>query len=134
VHILCVATVFASSAFVSLRLLGVSASDLSPGSVALRFVPLIWWTLPVLLITGSVLIVAEPARSLHNPAFHLKLGLLLAAVLLTLLYQWPLSRRDDFWEATRGRMVATKLIAVTSLALWTGVIVAGRFIAYVDNL
>jgi len=134
VHILSVATVFASSAFVSLHLLGVSGRELSAGNVALRFVPFIWWTLPLLLLSGSVLIVAEPARSLPNPAFHLKLGLLLAAVLVTLLYQWPLSRRADFWEATRGRVVATKLIAVTTLALWTGVIVAGRFIAYVDNL
>jgi hypothetical protein len=134
VHILSVATVFSSAVFVALRLLNISARDLPASQVAGRFLPLIWWTLPVLLLSGSVLIVAEPARSLQNPAFYLKMGLLLGASLLTLAYQLPLRSRGDFWERSGVCVATTKLIAVLSLALWTGVIVAGRFIAYVGDL
>lgn len=134
VHILSVATVISSSLFVSLHVLGISARDLSAKQVALRFLPLLWWTLPVLLVTGSTLIVAEPARSLQNPAFYWKMGLLLGASALTLAYQLPLSHRDDFWQTSSLRVAFKKLLALTSLSLWVGVILAGRWIAYVGNL
>jgi hypothetical protein len=134
VHILSVATVISSATFVSLRLLNVNARELTGNQVALRFLPLIWWTLPVLLVSGSLLIIAEPARSLGNPAFYVKMALLLAASALTLTYQWPLRAHGDFWERSGARVATTKLIALVSLTLWVGVIVAGRFIAYVGDL
>src|SRR5258707_984499 len=67
VHILSVAAVFSSAVFGALLLLEVSGVDLTASQVALRHLPLLWWTLPVLAISGSVLIIAEPARSLQNP-------------------------------------------------------------------
>jgi len=133
VHILSVAVVISSSLFIALHLLGWSARDLSAQQVARRFLPVLWWTLPLLLLTGSILIVAEPARSLQNPAFYWKMGLLITASTLTLVYQVPLRRRADFWQRSRLRVAATKLLAFTTLSLWAAVILAGRFIAYVDN-
>jgi hypothetical protein len=134
VHILSVATVISSSLFVSLHVLGISGRDLTTRQVTSRFLPVLWWTLPVLLITGASLIVAEPARSLQNPAFYLKMGLLLGASLTTLAYQLPMHFRADFWQQSALRIVSTKLLAIASLALWSSVILAGRWIAYVGNL
>lgn len=134
VHILSVATVISSSLFVSLHLLGVSARDLPTSQVTGRFLPLLWWTLPVLLVTGATLIVAEPARSLQNPAFYLKMALLLGASATTLIYQLPTRFRADFWQRSTLRIVSTKLLALLSVSLWIGVILAGRWIAYVGNV
>jgi polyferredoxin len=134
VHILCVALVMFSSLLLSLRLLGLSARDLSPSGVVQRFVPVIWRTLPVLLVTGGILIVAEPARALQNPAFYLTMGLLLGASVLTVVYQRLLRENGEPWNATQLRAVATKLIAVLSVSMWSGVVLAGRWIAYIDSL
>lgn len=130
IHILSIALVISSAFLLHLRLLGLAGGAQPPAAVARRFLPFIWGPLPVLLVTGAVLISAEPARSLENPSFILKMALLLTAIGVTLLYQWKLAAAPDYWEATGTRRVAVKLIAVLSLALWTGIVLAGRWIAY----
>jgi hypothetical protein len=83
-----------------------------------------------LLATGAVLITAEPARSLQNPVFLLKMGLLLAAAGVTLACQIPLRHNPAYWELSAGRRRAARLIAAASLPLWVGIVFAGRWIAY----
>jgi hypothetical protein len=89
--------------------------------------------LPVLLATGALLIIAEPARSLENPVFVLKMGLLLAAAGITLACQIPLRRDESFWELSAARKRAAQLIAGASIPLWVAIICAGRWIAYVQG-
>jgi hypothetical protein len=86
--------------------------------------------LPVLLATGAVMIIGEPARSLANPVFQLKMALLVAALIVTLSHQVPLGANPAFWEGSGGRRGAARLVAVLSLALWAGIVFAGRWIAY----
>ena len=133
VHILAVAAVVTSALMLDLRLLGLRGFDQPLATVARRFLPLIWWSLPVLLASGAVLIIAEPARSLENPVFILKMGLLLAAASVTLACQLPLRRDPAFWELSIARRRAARLIAVASLPLWVAIICAGRWIAYVQG-
>ncbi len=59
--------------------------------VARRFLPVIWPVLLVLLITGSLLIIGEPRRSLLNTTFYFKMASLAAAVVLTAGLQWSLA-------------------------------------------
>ncbi|HKB63354.1 MAG TPA: DUF6644 family protein [Burkholderiales bacterium] len=130
VHILSVAAVLSSVLMIDLRLMGVLGRDQPLARVSERFRPVIWWTLPVLLATGAVMIIGEPARSLANPVFQLKMVLLVAAIVVTLSYQVPLGANPAFWEGSSGRRGAAQLIAVLSLALWAGIVFAGRWIAY----
>jgi hypothetical protein len=130
IHILAVAAVMSSVLFINLRLLGLGARELTIASAAKRFLPFIWWPLPILLATGATLIVAEPARALQNPVFLLKMGLLIAAMAITLASQIPLQRDATFWDRDAGRRRAAGLIAVASLPLWIGIVFAGRWIAY----
>ncbi len=120
VHILAVASVVTSALMVDLRLLGLGLRDQSVQAVARRYLPFVWWPLPVLLASGATLIVAEPARALENPVFWLKMGLLAAAIVGTLASQRPLRR-------------SARLLAVLSLAAWVGIVFAGRWIAYVQG-
>lgn len=133
VHILAVAAVMASVLMIDLRLMGLGARDQTIMAVAKRFLPFVWWPLPILLATGSTLIVAEPARALENPVFYLKMGLLLAAAGITLICQIPLARNAAFWELSSRRRWAARLIASVSLPLWVAVIFAGRWIAYIQR-
>src|SRR4051812_34629382 len=69
IHILGISVVMASALLVHLRVLGVMGGASSQQALARRFFPWIWVTLIVLLLSGSILIVGEPGRSLLNPAF-----------------------------------------------------------------
>jgi hypothetical protein len=131
VHIVAIAALFGASLAYSLHVLGLSARDQATPHVASRQLPIVWAALPVLLVSGALLIAAEPARSLLNPVFAIKMGLLLLASGLTLYPQLSARRDPQFW--VRRQRLARGL-AGSTLALWVGVIIAGRLIAYVEAL
>jgi len=127
IHILAISSVMSSVFLLNLRLLDVWGRDETPEAAARRLLPFIWWPLPVLLTTGALLISAEPARSLENPSFAIKMLLLATAIGLTLLCQ----RRFGALRAQRwGGGIATRGLSVASMAVWIGIVLAGRWIAY----
>ena len=128
IHILSVAVLFSSAVLVDLRIWRALQRDVPLASVARRFLPTIWPVL--LLITGSLLIIGEPRRSLLNATFYLKMALLLFAVVLTAALQWSLRWAPDFWDKDRGRRLAGQFAATVSILVWCGILFAGRWIAY----
>jgi len=130
VHILCIAIVISAVLLVHLHTLGFAMRSQSSAVLAKRFFPWLWWALVVLLISGTILITAEPGRSLPNTMFQLKMVLVIAAVVLTLLYQRPLLKEADYWEKSSSRRTNASAIAVFSLLVWVGIVFAGRWIAY----
>jgi hypothetical protein len=130
IHILSVAIVFSSAILVDLRLWRLLNRDVPLPEVTRRFLPTIWPVLVVLLITGSLLIIGEPRRSLLNSTFYLKMALLAVAILLTAWLQWSVSSSPNFWDRDRGRRMAGQLAASVSMLVWCGILFAGRWIAY----
>jgi uncharacterized protein DUF6644 len=130
VHILAIAVVAGSVLMINLRLIGVLGADQPLKAVTARYLPFVWWPLLVLLATGAIMIIGEPPRSLKSPAFQIKMALLVAALTVTGLFQLVLKRDRRFGDAGGGRRVAATTIAVLSMLLWTGIIFAGRWIAY----
>jgi hypothetical protein len=121
VHILAIASVISSVFMIDLRLLGLVRGEQPASEFAAGFLPFIWWPLPILAVTGASLIAAEPARSLENPSFGIKMALLLGAVVVTLVYQRHAESVGRVWRLGFG---------LVSLTLWTGIVLAGRWIAY----
>ncbi|MGB7099595.1 MAG: DUF6644 family protein [Xanthobacteraceae bacterium] len=130
IHILAIAVLFFSAVIVDLRLWRALQRDVPLKDVARRFLPVIWPVLLILLLTGSLLIVGEPRRSLLNTTFYLKMTLLAFAVVLTIALQWSLSSAPEFWEQDRGRQIAARFAATLSILVWCCIIFAGRWIAY----
>jgi hypothetical protein len=98
--------------------------------VSSRFLPLVWWPLLILLATGIIMIIGEPARELKNPAFQLKMALLVAALLVTGLFQFLLRRNAAFGDLRAGSHLAATAVAIFSMLLWSAIVFAGRWIAY----
>jgi hypothetical protein len=115
---------------INLRLLGVFSADRPLQEVSARFLPLVWWPLLVLLATGAIMIIGEPARSLKNPAFQLKMALLVSALTVTLSYQLLLRCDPALGSPASGHRASATTIATLSMMLWAGIIFAGRWIAY----
>jgi len=133
VHILCIAIVISAVFMVDLRLLGVIGRDQPTAAYTSRFLTWIWPTLVVLLLSGSVLITGEPSRSLENPAFQTKMVLLILAMITTAVLQRPTAKDPAYWELSLGRKLSAGALAVLSLALWVGIVFAGRWIAYMNT-
>jgi hypothetical protein len=130
IHIIAIAFVVGSALVSDLRLAGVLATDETPRTVVRRYLPWMWGALIVLLITGLVMAIGEPDRVVANVVFWSKMVLVLTAFVLTLLFRRPLLDPAFALEhAAWARLV--KPLAWLSLATWVGVIICGRWIAYV---
>jgi uncharacterized membrane protein len=130
VHILCVAAVFSAAILVDLRIWRLLERDQPLPDMARRFLPTIWPVLLILLVTGSLLIVGEPRRSLLNSTFYLKMALLVVAIVLTAGLQRAISASPNFWDRDLTRLIAGRFAAAVSILVWCGILFAGRWIAY----
>ena len=133
VHLLSIACIVGSIVMIDLKVLGWALPGQSLHEMVRRLMPWTWWSLPVLLLSGSIFVLARPRRYLVNPVFGIKLTLLLVAVVLGVLFHSQ-ARREGYWESSAARRVQAKAVAAASLLSWVGVIMAGRWIAYADYL
>ncbi len=132
-HILAIAAVMSAVAMIELRLFGM-VTAFSFEQTVRRFVPLIWIGLAVLLVTGAVLIISEPKRTLSgNPAFYLKMAMLIVAIGVTVAFQAAVRQNLRFVRSPARSRWVFQLSALATLALWIAIAVAGRWIAYVQN-
>jgi len=129
VHILAIALIMSAILMTNLRALGALGRDEPLSRFSDRYGPWIWAALAVLAASGATLIVGEPRRSLENPVFLLKMGMLAVALTATLAILLPLRRDREFWLAG-GRAAVLKGLAGSSLAVWVAIVFAGRWIAY----
>jgi hypothetical protein len=128
-HILALSLVFVSAAVVDLRILGLAGRGQALSSLTARFLPWVGWGVLVLLITGLLLMVAEPRRALLNPYFQLKMAALVVAGVMTWFIAARAPDANHGWTDLERRGVA-KPMAVGSLLLWLAIIALGRWIAY----
>jgi hypothetical protein len=127
VHIICLAALFATALMFTLRVAGRGLVSEPLHLQAPRFARAILVLTFILLIDGSLLITAEPGRTITNPAFYAKMIMLVFALAIT-LWLTAVSRRQ--LETPRGGHVAA---AVFAMLLWVGIIFCGRFIAYIES-
>jgi uncharacterized membrane protein SirB2 len=126
VHLLGIAVIMSSVVLLDLRILGVALPSQGLQELARRVMPWVWWTLPIMLLSGLPFVFARPQRYFTNPVFGMKFALLLPSIALAALLHVVTVRKPD----SRG----IKVIAACSLLLWIGVVLAGRWIAYADYL
>lgn len=133
VHIIAIGIVFASVAMLNLRLAGFIGKEQSLSGMTKHFYPWIWGALVVLVITGLFQIMAEPGRELLNWVFWTKMGLLVAAILVTAPVR---SMLEDcrFRDLSPEKRKTIRNFALLSLLFWVAIIVCGRWIAYAGAL
>lgn len=134
VHILAVSIVLAGMAMLDLRMMNLAGRHHPVSSMAARFIPALWWSLLVLVCTGTILIFGEPERELLNNGFRTKMVLVVCAALITLYVQRSLKRNPDFWSAPISRQNTARLVGIISLTLWIAIAVLGRWIAYIQQV
>ncbi len=130
IHVLSITLLFGTIAVLDLRMLGLLLRPISVARVARNVLPLTWSGFAVSFVSGSLLFCAEAAKNYSNPAFRAKMILLLLAGLNPLIFHTGVYRHVSELEALRLSPWRARAAAISSLALWSGVIIAGRAIAY----
>ncbi|OYW45416.1 MAG: hypothetical protein B7Z08_05680 [Sphingomonadales bacterium 32-68-7] len=126
IHIAAIAASFSSILMINARMFGFAGSG-TMLETSRRYLKVLWWSLLVLVLSGSLMIVAEPIRELINPFFWIKMGLLLFAVLFTVAFsRGILLRIGPNDELGAGGKASVLLLIV----LWILIMFCGRWIAY----
>lgn len=126
VHILAVAIVFSASLIIALRTLGIAGVHWTPARWQHRFGGWTAVALVLLLLSGLVMILAEPERELLNSLFQIKMPLVIIATLWSL----ALGRRLPHGPVGRPISLAMRLSAIGLFLLWAVIMGLGRWIAY----
>lgn len=130
VHIVAIGVVVASVFMIDLRVLGWAGRDQTLVETVDRFGPWLSWALCVLLATGVLMVIGEPARELLSFSFWLKMSLVATGTLIAGAFRVALRRNERHWEESLVRRRTTKSLAIFTLLIWAGIIVLGRLIAY----
>jgi len=130
VHVWAMGLFFGLAVAFDLRLLGWTLRKVPVSEFADRVLP---WTIAafvVIAITGALLVFAIPVRSYQSIFFRFKMVLLLLAGLNVWIFHSRVYPKVATWNLDATPPKAARLAGAFSLALWTGIVVSGRMIAY----
>ena len=94
----------------------------------LRFV---WAGFAINVASGTLIFIYGAAQFSGNPAFRVKMVLMLLAGINALIFTRAAAGAGDRWIASGRVPPGIKLVATASVILWLGVVTAGRWMAYV---
>jgi hypothetical protein len=130
IHLLGLATLVGSIAAFDVRLLGVSR-HLPARAAAHHLLACAGTGFAVAAVSGALLFTSDATALAGNPAFRWKLALIPVAGLNALGFHLGPVRVGADWNEGGPPPLRAKIAAAVSLAVWTGVVAAGRLIAYV---
>ena len=131
VHLLGMAALVGTITVLDLRLLGWAMPQRRVSEVTARLLPWAWLGFGVQVVTGVLLFSSEAVKICGNPAFRLKMLLLLLAGIQALLFQTVVSRKLPTWDDRPALPVMAKVMGMISILLWLAIVTAGRFIGFV---
>ena len=91
-----------------------------------KFFPAIWIGVALTVLSGGVMLGADPETKLSNPLFPAKMLLAAAAVVLMIV----LRRQLAATELSASVRPSTRVVAAALLVCWLGIVAAGKFMAY----
>jgi hypothetical protein len=130
IHVWSMCLFFGLTVMFDLRLLGWTMRKVPVSDFARRLLP---WTIAgfvVMAISGTLLFYAIPVRSYQNIFFRFKMLLMLLAGLNVWIFHSRVYPKAATWDVDGIPPKPARVAGALSLALWIGVVVSGRMIAY----
>ena len=131
VHLLGMAVLVVAVGVFDLRLLSWAMRHERVSVLGRRLLPWAWAGFAVQVVTGTLLFSSEAIKVYTNPAFRLKMLLIVLAGLQALTFHRTVYRGVAKWDETGVLPAGAKISGFVSLVLWIGVVAAGRFIGFV---
>ena len=128
VHFLGLTLLFGSIAAWDLRLLGVGRGV--PVVAFHRLIPFAVLGFAINVTSGIGFLMAAPDQYIYNPAFHLKMLLVVLAGVNVLVFYVTIFRTVQGLSPVAPTPFKARMSGAVSLACWMGVIVCGRMITF----
>ena len=129
-HVLGIALLLGPTVAVDLRLLGIARDAVRVTTATRHLLPIAHAGFVIVAVTGVAMFIAIAAAVGASTAAPWKLGLILAAGLNIAVFHRGIYRRVERWDVGVRPPTRARLAGVLSMSCWTGVIFAGRFLAY----
>jgi hypothetical protein len=130
VHVMALGVVFGTILVVDLRALGVASTNRPFTRLSSELLRITWGAFAVSALTGSLMFVTNARVYAHNTAFLIKMVLLAIAGLNMAVFHLTAGRSVASWDQAPAAPKAGRITAAASLALWLGIILAGRVIGF----
>jgi hypothetical protein len=130
VHVLTLTLFLGTTVMLDLRLLGVALRRVPVTEVERQLLP---WTaagFALMVISGALLFYAIPVRTYLNIFFRVKVVMLILSGLNVWVFHSMVYRAVSEWDLDPVPPRGARVAAVLSLLLWSGIVIAGRMIAY----
>ena len=126
VHLLALVLIAGAVLVVDMRLFGLGLRRQPVAQLARDAQPWLIGGLTVMLPTGILLFLAEAIKCYYSPAFAVKM----TSLLLALIFTFTVRRKVALADERRVGPLWSRLVAVVSVALWSGVGIGGRWIGF----
>jgi hypothetical protein len=130
IHVLSLCLFLGMAVMLDLRLLGVTMRSAPVSEVVGRLLPLTAAGFGLMVISGALLFYAIPVRTFQNVFFRTKVVLLILSGLNAWVFHGTVYRAVAEWDLDPVPPKRARMAAGFSLALWSGIVFAGRMIAY----
>jgi hypothetical protein len=110
-----------SMALVDLRILGVTGRSQTASELGAQVFPTMWVGFVLVTITGCLQAAATATQYYNNDYFWLKIAAMFAATVVGIVIERNVSK----WDRLPAIPVWAKVMALLSLVLWIGTILAG---------
>ena len=125
-HLLGLAVIGGAVLVVDLRLLGIGLRRQPVAQLARDAQPWLILSLMVMVATGALMFMSEAIKCYYHPAFWVKMMSLFLAIVFTFTVHKKVVMAD---EARMGPLWS-RLVALVSITLWSGVGIGGRWIGF----
>jgi hypothetical protein len=129
-HILGLGLSVGTILWVDLRLMGVAMKRQRVSQVVAQFEPWAIAGFTVMIVSGSLLFFAEPMKCYTAISFRIKAVMLILAGLNVWYFHAKVYPKVADWDEAPIMPWTAKLVGLLSIVLWFGIIVAGRWTAY----
>jgi hypothetical protein len=132
-HVIALTLVFGTISILDLRLLGVASTWRPYRRMAPEILKWTWAAFALAALTGSLMFITNAGVYYRNFYFRTKMLLLLLAGLNVLAFELTAGRTVGRWNQHPSAPPAGRILAALSLAIWIGVIVAGRMVGFTTS-
>ncbi len=128
-HVFGLVAVLGTIAIVDWRLMGLADRDGSTVALSRQALPWTWVGFALAVVSGGLMFAGQADQYVTNPAFRVKMLLLLLAGVNMLSFHLIAWKTVRAWDR-QSPPPAARLAGALSLIFWIGVVACGRWIAF----
>jgi uncharacterized membrane protein len=129
-HVIALSLSVGTILMMDLRLAGILFRKERVSDISNQLMPYALTGFSIMFVTGILLFCSQALKAYGSVWFQLKLVFLLLAGINAAAFELTLRRRVTEWDTAETPPFRARLAGILGIILWTGVIAAGRTMAY----